>query len=69
MRPDVYKWLPVTSFSDIDVKETDLLDDAWGFKHLYPEVFAALSLAEPVPADSLIEGLLTRIEAGKERSG
>lgn len=69
MRPDVYKWLPVNSFSDINVKETDLLDDAWGFRYSFPEVFDLLTLAEPVPADSLIEGLLSRIETGKERSG
>lgn len=69
MIPYVGKWIPVISFNDINVKETDLIDDAWGFKYLYPEVFAALDLARPVPSDSLIEGLLSRIETGKERSG
>ncbi|MFO7574146.1 MAG: hypothetical protein R6W67_03205 [Bacteroidales bacterium] len=69
MIPDVDKWIPVISFNDIDVKGTDLLDDAWGFKHAFPEVFAAFDLARPVPSDSLIDGLLSRIETGNERSG
>ena len=69
MIPYFGKWIPVISFNDIDVKETDLLDDAWGFKYSFPEVFAAFDLARPVPSDSLIEGLLSRIETGTERSG
>jgi hypothetical protein len=67
MRPDVYKWVPVISFNDINVKDTDLLDDAWGFRYLFSEVFAAIDLARPVPSDSLIEGLLSKIETGNER--
>ncbi len=66
MRPDVYKWMPVTSFNDIDVKELDLLDDAWGISSEFADLFVALSIVEPEPSESLVEGLISRIEAGKE---
>jgi hypothetical protein len=69
MEPYLYEWIPVASLNDINVKETDLLEDAWGLKYSFPEVFRALSLVQPVASDSLVDGLLSRIETGDQLPG
>ncbi|MBM3419573.1 MAG: hypothetical protein FJY11_00400 [Bacteroidetes bacterium] len=56
---------PYVRLSDIDVRNTDIYDDAWGFGQLFSDVITALSMVEPSAPDALVEGLLLRIEAGR----
>jgi hypothetical protein len=62
MKPVIDALTPFISYSDVDVREVDLYDDAWGFIAQFPDVMRALSLAEPSPSMSLIVGLLEKIE-------
>ncbi|MBE0676101.1 MAG: hypothetical protein IH591_15705 [Bacteroidales bacterium] len=62
MKPEVDKWQPFVSFSDVDVKEIDLYDDAWGFSQILASMMDTLPLIEVSPSDSLIEELLCKIE-------
>jgi hypothetical protein len=62
MKPVVNKWQLFVSFADLDVKEIDLYDDAWGFSMICPAVITALSVIEISPRDALIEDLLCKIE-------
>ncbi len=68
MKPVIDAYTPFVSYADVDVREVDLYDDAWGFMTQFPDVIRALSLAEPTPRLALITGLIEKIEES-ERGG
>lgn len=63
MMSGVDKWRPIASISEINVRGTDLLDDAWGISRSFPDVISFLSMAQPEAPVHLIENLLSRIES------
>lgn len=62
MKPVIDALTPFISYGDVDVREVDLYDDAWGFMTQFPDVMRVLALAEPTPRMALIAGLLEKIE-------
>jgi hypothetical protein len=53
---------PFISYSELNVNEIDIFDDAWGFAQEFPDIMNLLGLIEPSPPVSLVAGLLERIE-------
>jgi hypothetical protein len=56
---------PFISFCDIDVRETDLLDNAWGFDSVNRDVIRFLGQYKPEPEEKLISSLIERIRNEK----
>jgi hypothetical protein len=52
---------PFISYHEINVSETDLLDDAWGFDPGFSDVIRFLGEYKPEPDDQLITSLFERI--------
>ena len=46
------------SYHEIDTKETDLLEDAWGLNSGFSDVILLLGEYEPIPEEHLISSLL-----------
>ena len=49
---------PFISYHEIDVSETDLLDDAWGLNTGYSDVIQLLDEYKPEPGSELISSLI-----------
>jgi hypothetical protein len=52
---------PFISYRDIDVRETDLVEDAWGIDSCFSDVIRFLHRYKPVPEERLISSLIERI--------
>ena len=53
------------SYHEINVKETDLLDDAWGLSSGYSDVIQFLGEYKPEPGIKLISGLIELVRDQK----
>lgn len=51
------------SFSEINTRETDIVDDVWDFPALFPDVFEILDRTEPATPDFLTEKLLKKVKS------
>jgi hypothetical protein len=49
---------PFITYHEIDIKEIDLIEDAWGFNSGYSDVIAFLGEYKPAPGDQLIKSLM-----------
>jgi hypothetical protein len=49
------------SFKDINVDDTDLVEDAWGLNSEFSDVIAMLSQLDTVPQNDPAAGLLDKI--------
>jgi hypothetical protein len=49
---------PFISYHEIDVRETDILDDAWGLNTGYSDVIQLLGEYKPEPGNELISSLI-----------
>jgi hypothetical protein len=49
---------PFISYHEIDTKETDLLEDAWGLNSGFGDVIQLLGDYEPIPEEDLISSLI-----------
>ena len=56
---------PYLSYHDINVKETDLLEDAWGLDSSYSDVIQFLGEYKPEPGKQLIRSLIELIRDQK----
>jgi hypothetical protein len=56
---------PFISYHEIDVKETDLLEDAWGLNSGYSDVIRFLGEYKPEPGNQLISSLIELIHETK----
>ena len=56
---------PFISYHEINVKETDLLEDAWGLNSVYSDVIQFLGEYEPEPDKQLISQLIDLISEHK----
>ncbi len=56
---------PFISYRDIDVRETDLLDNAFGFDSVYSDVTRYLGKYKPEPEEKLISSLIEHIRDEK----
>ena len=56
---------PFISYHEIYVKETDLLEDAWGLNSTYSDVIQFLGEYKPEPEDLLISRLVDLISEHK----
>jgi hypothetical protein len=52
---------PFITFQDIEVKEIDLIEDAWGFNSEFCDVIDLLRQVNPVPERSLTRSLIKKI--------
>ena len=58
IKPMVITSTPFISYPEINVKETDLLEDAWGFYSDYGDVIQFLGEYKPEPGNKLISSLI-----------
>ena len=56
---------PFISYHEINVKETDLLEDAWGLNSVYSDVIQFLGEYKPEPENELISRLVELISEYK----
>lgn len=49
---------PFVSYSEINVKETDLYEDAWGFNSEFQDVLKELGSIDSEPGDLMAERLI-----------
>ena len=49
---------PILSHDEIRVDDTDIFDDAWGFKSEFGDVLSFLGELDYAPADSMSEKLI-----------
>lgn len=56
---------PYVRYNEINVDQTDLLDDAWGFSAQFGDVFALLNCLKPEPEPGIAERLIEIIK-GKQ---
>ncbi len=52
---------PFISYHDINVDETDLYEDAWGFDSQFSDVIEILNKVKPVPGKRLIKRLVASV--------
>jgi hypothetical protein len=52
---------PLISYHDINVKETDLFEDAWGLNSGYCDVIQFLGEYKPEPGKQLVNNLIELI--------
>jgi hypothetical protein len=52
---------PFISYREIDVDDTDLFDDAWGFNSEFADVIEFLGTVEPVMGNQLTDRLIGMI--------
>jgi len=55
---------PTLKYDEIEVKATDIYDDAWGFNSEFSDVFSVLGKPDYTPADRMGERLI-KILSGK----
>lgn len=51
------------SYNEINVDETDLIDDAWGFNNDFHDVISLLRMFRIEPGDELTKKLIDKIKA------
>ena len=56
---------PYLSYHEINIKETDLLEDAWGLNSGYSDVIQFLGEYNPEPENQLICSLIELIRESK----
>jgi hypothetical protein len=56
---------PFISYRDINVAETDLLEDAWGLNSGYDDVIRVLNEYKPEPGTELISSLVELVRNTK----
>jgi hypothetical protein len=61
MKPMVITSTPFISYSNIQVKDTDLYEDAWGLNAEFNDVIETLSQIRTIPGKKLTEKLIDRI--------
>ena len=61
MKPMVIISTPFITYQDIEVKEIDLIEDAWGFNSEFCDVIDLLRQVNPVPERSLTRSLIKKI--------
>jgi hypothetical protein len=61
MVPMVSTSTPFITYSDIKVEETDLFDDAWGFRSEFADVLMMLGEVDPSPGERMAEQLIELI--------
>jgi hypothetical protein len=61
MKPMVLISTPFITYQDIEVKEIDLIEDAWGFNSEFYDVIDLLRQVNPVPERSLTRSLIKKI--------
>lgn len=49
------------SYRDINVTDTDLIEDAWGFGNRFRDVIVLLRQVKPLPGQELTEKLISKI--------
>lgn len=54
----------VLKFSEISVDTIDLIDDAWGFRHQFPDVYSLLNRGDLRPSESLLSRLFSMVDTG-----
>jgi hypothetical protein len=69
MKPVIDALTPFITYADVDVREIDLYDDAWGLLTQFPDVIGALAMVEPSPRMGLVIGLLEKIEESERGGG
>ncbi len=52
------KSAPFIRLGEIDLKDTDLFDDAWGFRHQFHDVFSLLETIKPEPGPQVTDKLI-----------
>jgi hypothetical protein len=57
---------PFIKYREINVTQTDLYDDAWGFNSEFPEVIRFLGKIDMEPVNSLTDDLLTLLIKNKK---
>jgi hypothetical protein len=61
MKPMVITSTPFISYSKIQVKDTDLYEDAWGLNTEFNDVIETLRQIRTIPGKKLTEKLIERI--------
>jgi hypothetical protein len=61
MKPMVLISTPFVTYQEIEVKEIDLIEDAWGFNSEFCDVIDLLRQVNPVPERSLTRSLIKKI--------
>jgi hypothetical protein len=61
MRPMGLTSTPFIKYHELNLTETDLIGDAWGFSSVYGDVFFLLGEIKPEPGDELISQLIEHI--------
>ena len=61
MKPMVYNSTPFISYHDINLKDIDLVEDAYGFNSEFYDVICALGLIKSIPDKSLTRTLIDKI--------
>jgi hypothetical protein len=56
---------PFISYHEINVKETDLLEDAWGLNSVFSDVIQFLGEYKPEPGNQLISSLIELVRDAK----
>jgi len=56
---------PFITYREINVDETDLYDDAWGFSNEFHDVISQLGEFDSSPADMMAEKLISMINFKK----
>jgi hypothetical protein len=56
---------PYISYDEIDIKGTDLLEDAWGMNSTYGAVIRFLGEYKPEPGAQLISSLIETVRNNK----
>lgn len=64
-KPMVLISTPFVAYHEIVVKETDLLEDAWGLNSVYSDVIQFLGEYKPEPENELISRLVELISEYK----
>jgi hypothetical protein len=56
---------PFISYHEINIKETDLFEDAWGLNSDYSDVIQFLGEYKPEPGNQLINALIELVSNNK----
>jgi hypothetical protein len=65
IKPMVSTSTPFISYHEIDVKEADLFEDAWGLSSGYGDVIEFLGEFNPDPGDELISRVIELLREAK----
>ena len=55
---------PFITYQEINVDDTDVFEDAWGFKSEFSDVYGYLGKTDTGPDDGLIDRLMENIKKG-----